>query len=63
MIVLDTHAWVFWAGGSRQLSRAAAALIRGAIDDGSLHVSSISAWDVALLVKRGRLELTMEVGD
>ena len=28
-----------------------------------VHVSSISTWEVALLVRRGRLELSMDVAD
>ncbi len=63
MIVLDTHAWVWWVAGDPQLSAAAAGEIDLAMGTGRLYVSSISAWEVALLVRRGRLELTMEVGD
>ncbi len=63
MIVLDTHAWVWWVARDPQLSAAAAREIDRAMGTGKLYVSSISAWEVALLVHRGRLELTMEVGD
>ena len=63
MIVLDTHAWVWWAEGGRRLSSTAADEIDLAMGSGRLYVSSISAWEVALLVRRGRLELTMEVDD
>jgi PIN domain nuclease of toxin-antitoxin system len=31
--------------------------------DASICISSISCWEVALLVKKGRLELTMDPGD
>lgn len=63
MIVLDTHAWVWWVAGDSRLSAAAARESDRAMGSGRLYVSSISAWEVALLVRRGRLELTMEVGD
>ncbi len=63
MIVLDTHAWVWWVAGDSQLSATASREIDHAMGAGRLYVSSISAWEVALLVRRGRLELTMEVGD
>ena len=60
MIVLDTHALVWWASGGPLSERA-----RGAIADhartGSLHASSISVWEIATLVARGRLELTLDV--
>lgn len=63
MILLDTHVWVWWLGDARRLSKAARAAIAGALDGDRLYVSSISAWEVGLLVARGRLKLTMEVGD
>ena len=70
MILLDTHALIWWAGGDHQRLSAAA---REAIDqeietagqpDGSpgLLVSAISCWEVAMLVDRGRLALGLEVG-
>ena len=63
MIVLDTHVWVWWVAGGEALSEAAARAIESAVSDRSVHVSSISAWEVALLVDRGRMELTMDVAD
>ncbi len=63
MTVLDTHAWVWWVSGDPRLSDRARHEIERAMGAGSLRVSSISAWEVAMLVARGRLELTMEVDD
>lgn len=63
MIVLDTHAWVWWAGNPELLSDHARDLIDKASADNHLYISSISAWEVALLVAKGRLELTMDVED
>ncbi len=63
MIALDTHAWVWWVAGDPRLSDAARDEIEIAMGTGSLVVSSISAWEVAMLVRRGRLELTMPVED
>ena len=63
MIVLDTHAWVWWIGRPELLSEKAMQRIDGAMDDGSIHISSISCWEVSLLVKKGRLELTKDVED
>jgi PIN domain nuclease of toxin-antitoxin system len=63
MIVLDTHAWVWWVTGSKSLSGRARRAIDRAMAAGRIHVSSISAWEVAMLVKCGRLELTMDVVD
>ncbi len=60
MIVLDTHAWVWWVSGSKLLSAMARATIDRHMAERTVRVSSISVWEVAQLVERGRLELTME---
>lgn len=60
MIVLDTHALVWWAAGDAQLSRAARDAIEAEGQDGQILVSAISAWEVAMLAKAGRLALTMD---
>jgi PIN domain nuclease of toxin-antitoxin system len=63
VILLDTHVWVWWVDGSMALSAAAQRAIDGAVTSGDLGVSSISTWEVALLVKKGRLGLAMDVED
>ena len=53
MIVLDTHAWVWWAAGTQRLPAPA----RHAIDSADrLGVCAISLWEVAMLVAKRRLE-------
>lgn len=61
MIVLDTHAWIWWIANPERLSRPARERIDQAADEHQVHVSSISTWEVAMLVKKGRLELSMDV--
>ena len=61
MIVLDTHTLVWWAGGAPMLSKKAKAVIKKEQDGGEIIVSSISAWEIALLVQRGRLLLALDV--
>lgn len=61
MILLDTHVWVWWLGIPEQLTVRARERIDAAVEAGRVLVSAISAWEVALLVKKGRLELSMEV--
>jgi PIN domain nuclease of toxin-antitoxin system len=46
-----------------QLSAAAERSIATALRGGRLYISSISCWEVALLVKKGRLRLTMSPAD
>jgi PIN domain nuclease of toxin-antitoxin system len=60
-VLLDTHAWVWWAAGSDELSRNGRRLIQAAFAEDRLWVSSISAWEVAMLVQRGRLVLRLPV--
>lgn len=61
MILLDTHAWVWWAHGDDRLSRTQAAAIAEAESD-EIGVSIISCWEVAKLVECGRLSLDIEIG-
>ena len=54
MILLDTHAWIWWAAGSNRLPATA----RHAIDGASaVGVCAISLWEVAMLVAKRRLEM------
>jgi PIN domain nuclease of toxin-antitoxin system len=58
VIVLDTHAWLWWIAEPSKLSRAA----RRAIDDAeTIGVCAISAWEVATLVRRRRISLDRDV--
>ena len=61
MIVLDTHVWVWWVSGHAALSRKAQRTIKAAVNQAAVYVSSISAWEVAQLTARGRLQLNMDV--
>lgn len=61
MIILDTHIWVWWAGGDPQLPADYLALIQAEAANG-LGVCAISCWEVAKLVERGRLVLSVPVG-
>lgn len=61
MIVLDTHTLVWWVSGDPLLSERARTAIEREQPDGDIIVSSISAWEIAMLVERGKLVLTMDV--
>lgn len=60
MIVLDTHIWVWWVNESPMLTGTMLQLIREHRED-RLGVSIISCWEIAKLVERRRLLLTMPV--
>lgn len=60
MIVLDTHIWIWWVDENYRLPLNLKAMIEQRVPAG-LGVSAISCWEVAKLVERGRLELTLPV--
>ncbi len=62
MIVLDTHALLWWALDPGRLSPAAAALCATMERDGGF-ASSISIWELGIKVKRGKLELGLAVDE
>lgn len=62
MIVLDTHALIWWVNGSDDLSTSAKRAINKALrNDEEVIVSSITAWEIAMLISHGRLVLSMDV--
>ncbi len=62
MIVLDTHVLLWWVSGSGQLSENAEKAIKGTLaKGGEVLVSTISAWEVSMLIDKGRLVLSMDV--
>ena len=60
MILLDTHIWIWWVNESADLSAEHQKIIDEHQENG-LGVSIISCWEVAKLVERGRLKLTLPV--
>jgi PIN domain nuclease of toxin-antitoxin system len=63
VIVLDTHALVWWVSGSGRLSAPAKRAIGKALREGPLIASTISVLEIATAVRRGRLELEAPLGD
>ncbi len=60
MVVLDTHALLWWASSDKaQLSAAAQQAIDAELHGGQIMVSSISAWELGMLVAKGRVALSM----
>lgn len=56
-IVLDTHAWVWWATEDRRLSRKAEDAIQRATRTDGVWLSAISIWEVAKKVEKKQLVL------
>ena len=62
MVVIDTHVLVWWVNGDKSLSKTASVAIKDALaNDSEVIVSSISAWEIAMLIGKERLVLTMDL--
>jgi PIN domain nuclease of toxin-antitoxin system len=59
LILLDTHIWVWYLSGSDRLSTDK----RLQLDPLPKAVSAISCWEIAKLVERKRLVLSMPIND
>lgn len=61
MLILDTHVLVWLDEGSPRLGEKALQTIDGALASGRLGVASISFWEIAMLVRKNRLNIRMEL--
>jgi len=62
VIVLDTHALLWWVSDPDKIPRKSRRLLdKATAEKKPIAVSSISLWEIAMLVERGRLALTMPV--
>ena len=62
MIVLDTHVLVWWVNNENMLSKLARQAIENELsNNGEILISSISTWEIALLLSKGRLSLSMNI--
>lgn len=58
MIVLDTHAWIWWVSEPDRLSPTARSAVERAP---TLGLCPVSIWEIATKVARGRLSLDREL--
>lgn len=63
MTLLDTHAFVWWLAQPSKLSAAARRAIEQGKRQGRLSVSAMSVLELTTLVRRGRLDLSVAVGE
>jgi PIN domain nuclease of toxin-antitoxin system len=61
MIVLDTHVWLWWLHEPDKLSLDAGKLIQQEQESGSIIISAISVWEVAVKVQSGKLAIPMDI--
>ncbi len=58
-LLLDTHAVLWWATASKKLSRKAAAAISSRANEPFL--SAVSAWEIAVKLRKGTLKLPRHI--
>ena len=63
MIVLDTQAWLWWTMDPSQLSHPAKTAIQQAEKADGMRVSVISAWEIALKQRIGKLALSVTIDE
>jgi PIN domain nuclease of toxin-antitoxin system len=63
MIMLDTHVWLWFISNPELLSKKASRTVDSAFRKEKIFISSISAWEIALLVYNKRLQLTLDAAD
>lgn len=52
-VLLDTHAFLWWCDGGRELSRKASRAVSG----GECYISLASLWEIAIKISLGKLKL------
>jgi len=62
VILLDTHVLVWLDEANPRLDAAAIERINAAFQAGEAMVSTISFWEVGMLVRKGRIRLEMDLG-
>ena len=64
MIVLDTHILIWWITGDlAKLSPNSISAIEQELAGGELIISSITAWEVAMLVAKDRIVISMDLDE
>lgn len=61
MIVIDTHVIIWWMKNPSELSTKARKEIAISEKKKEIFISTISAWEIALLVKKGKINLGIDV--
>ena len=61
-VILDTHAWIFYATGAR-LAKRGLQRIERARRSGRLQIAAVSLWEVALLARERKLRFVQPAGE
>ena len=64
VIVLDTHILIWWATGDlTKLSPNAISAINQELAGGEIIISTISAWEIAMLIAKERIVISMDLDE
>ena len=61
MIVIDTHILIWWVSDDKKLSNAAKKIIKKTLIDSEVIISSISVWEISMLIEKERLVISMDI--
>ena len=61
MLILDTHVLIWMVEGSSRLGKSALKRIDEALAIGQLGVATISFWETAMLVEKGRISIQTDL--
>ncbi len=59
LILLDTHVFIWYTNGDKELSKSACKIIDVAYQNNSLYLAAISLWEISMLDVRKRIILEM----
>jgi len=63
IILLDTHVCIWWIQEFTNIPKNTKRIILNAQKRNNIYISSISIWEIAMLVKYGRLLITIPLSD
>lgn len=59
VILLDTHVWIWFVNGNKELGKAIREKINTAIQNNAMGISAISLWEISMLEIKNRIVLDM----
>ncbi|HEX4044082.1 MAG TPA: type II toxin-antitoxin system VapC family toxin [Gammaproteobacteria bacterium] len=59
MILIDTHVWIWYVNGNRELQKETRKIISKALYDNEAYLAVISLWEICMLDKKQRIILEM----
>jgi PIN domain nuclease of toxin-antitoxin system len=58
-ILLDTHVWIWFVNGNKEITKPIQKKISDAIQQNTLYISAISLWEINTLESKNRITLDM----